>query len=402
MLDVFIIGGGLAGLNAARKLVKDPSLSIGLADLKRPEKNNPARFTFTDIIQPYGLSDCVINSYNSFGILTYHGAEVVHSYDEKVFIAFEYNKACKKLLDHNLTFRNFYKYDERVLHIKQQNQFVEVILSSGKQIQAKILIDASGTSHLSLKYLKIPQPRLYSHSFGQSFIHCTNKNTSTAYFVGASVDFGSGGGWYYPTGETDASFGMALVTENKQFPAKELRDKYFTAKTSIEPIRSFLKNAQPVKYEVGTIPIQYIAKLVYERILIVGDAAGQATPWMCMGVEPALLNSDMVANAILKAKEGNDFCLERLNDYQEEWDTANKETYRAIENQSTKIWFMNEAVWDFIIEKDLKNLTSMQFYQRIKSNRFLMPKHKALFKWAQFRLLHLFDYKKYKHHKLNL
>ena len=56
----------------------------------------------------------------------------------------------------------------------------------------------------------------------------------------------------------------------------------------------YLKNADPIHFEVGTIPIQPIKKFYHDRLLLVGDSAGQATSWMCTGVEPAIKNSDMV------------------------------------------------------------------------------------------------------------
>jgi flavin-dependent dehydrogenase len=399
IFDVFIVGGGLSGLNTASHLLKNSDLRIGLADRKRSGQNNPARFTFSELIKTYGLEDCIINTYNSFGILSYHGARVVHDYPDAVFFALDYNKACNIFLTWLSSRQNFIKYNCRVNDIEIDENFINVNLADGKKIKTKLMIDASGSSHFSLKYLNIAKPSLYSHSFGQSFTGCNNTNSDTAYFVGASVAYGSGGGWYYPIGRSEASFGMALITKTKQFPAKELREKYDRAKNEIEPICSFLKNAGPVKYEVGTIPIQPIYKYVHDRILIVGDSGGQATSWMCMGVEPVLSNSEMAAKAILNARTKTDFDLEKLNEYQDAWDKKNKKIFDHIENQSTKIWFLGEDVWDFIIEKDLKKINSKQFYDRIKTNAYLMPPWKALPRWLLFRFQHLFDFGKYKQHQ---
>ena len=84
--------------------------------------------------------------------------------------------------------------------------------------------------------------------------------------------------------------------------------------------------------------------------------------------------------------------------YQELWDTENKKTFDYIENQKIKLWYQGEEVWDFIIRKDLNNLSAQEFYDRIRYNKHLMSKMKGLFKWILYRLEILGKGKKYKQH----
>jgi flavin-dependent dehydrogenase len=397
--NVFIIGGGMAGLNTARLLLESTSLTIGLADTsRRSPRNNPARLTFMDIIAENDFKDCILNTYKSFGIFTYHGAKSVHQFNDPVFVALDYNKACDKLLTtiNQVDRSNF--YHERVVQLEILDDYAKITLRSGLSFTADLVVDASGKSHFTSDNLKGEKPKLYSHSFGQTFENCRISQPDVACFIGSSVDYGSGGGWYYPLDQTHASVGFAVITDNRRFPARELRDKFSRAIREVKPICDFLSSAIPIAYETGTIPIQPLEKPYGDRLLIVGDAAGQATSWMCMGVEPVLKNSQLAVHTIIEAYEKKDFREEKLADYKKAWDQKNKQIFDQIEKQKTKIWFLGEDVWEFILKKDLANLSSQQLYERIRSNAHLMPLPLTLWRWFVFRLRHFKERKKYKQH----
>ena len=60
--DVFIIGGGLAGLNSAKRLLLETPLQIGLTEIPGSKNNNPARITFKNTILNYDLSDSILGT----------------------------------------------------------------------------------------------------------------------------------------------------------------------------------------------------------------------------------------------------------------------------------------------------------------------------------------------------
>ena len=71
-----------------------------------------------------------------------------------------------------------------------------------------------------------------------------------------------------------------------------------------------------------------------------------------------------------------------------------------MDDFKVKMWFWGEDVWDFIIEKDLNNLTAQQFLNRIRYNeQHIKPKIITLFRWVIFRIKHFHKRKKYKQHK---
>jgi len=398
--DVIVIGGGLAGLNSAYRLLENEKLKVVLVEKQRSSRNNPARFTFDDVVNKYNLDDCVLAAYNGFGMLTYNGAKTLHRYENKIFVALDYNKSCIKIFNKIKIKKNFNYYNGRVTDIYRSDKYINVKLLTGEIFQSQLLIDASGKTHLAHNILGEQSPKLYSHSFGQTFVNCNNENISDAYFIGSSVDYGSGGGWFYPLGKKKASVGFALITESSRFPKEILTKKYNKGIREVHPVCDYLSKAKAIQYEVGTIPIQPVSKFYFDRILVVGDAAGQATSWTCMGIEPALENSDFAAYIARKAFDKNDFSSNLLSEYQDLWERENKKTFNHIEKQKTKIWFLGEEVWDFIVEKDLNLLSSSEFLERIRYNKHLMPTFRALFRWILFRIKHYKDWKKYKQHAL--
>lgn len=396
MFDVLILGGGLAGLNAAQILLTKKGIRVGLIEKGLPVKNNPIRLTYVDTLTKFGLKNCIKAEYNQFGLISYHGARSVHSYKKNMFAALDYQKACSKIYNQVIKNDTFKMIQGRAVSLNKTNSFVEIKLKDGHKYRTKLFIDASGIAHFANKQLNNNLPQLYSHSYGQSFSGTKNEKKKEAWFISGSIPYGSGGGWYYPFGENKASVGFALITKDKRFPAKELREKYRRAITEISPIKQYLKNAHPEGYEIGTIPIEHLSSFNDERILVIGDAAGQATPWMCMGVEPALENSAIAADIAIKALEENNFSHSFLLKYQQKWNENNAKNYNSFNKMEPKLWFLGEAVWDFIIEKDIGKLSANEFLERIRYNKHIMPKHIALVRWAFFRLQHLLDWGKYK------
>ena len=396
MTDVLIVGGGLAGLSTAKSILANSNYKVCLIEKKKNSDNNALRLTFTDVIKNYDLMDCIRAEYNSFGIMSCYGARSMHRFDDNRFVALDYKKSCDKFLNDLLSNSNFNCISDRATELDINEKYVRVSLKNNSPIDAKIFVDASGSGHFSLVQRDLGLPKLYSHSFGQSFEDCANGNVNEAWFFGASADYGSGGGWYYPLDEDKASVGFAVITQSSKFPSVRVREKYFKAIKEINPINQYLKSAKPVKLEAGTIPIDHISGFSGQRLLVTGDAAGQATPWMCMGIEPILYNSDMVADVAISALDANDFSASYLSKYDAEWNKKRLVQFNSVKNMNPQIWFAGDAVWDFIIEKDIALLTPQQFYERVRYNRHLMSGWTSFFRWSLFRLKHVRDWNKYK------
>ncbi|MFA5014642.1 MAG: lycopene cyclase family protein [Actinomycetota bacterium] len=398
MFDVFIIGAGLAGLNVARLIANQTKLSVGIMNKGAYNTNNPLRITFMDVLKEYGLDDCIVAKYNSFCVFSYHQAKSKHYFKDNIFAALDYNKAKSKLLNLLQSNNNLIFFEDQASSIRKCSDWIEIKSEKNNLIKTRVLIDASGISHFVANNYGLEKPHLYSHSYGNFFTNCLNNNDNTPCFVASSLDYGSGGGWFYPIGQDKASVGFAIITDSVIFPEQLVKHNFERAIQEVKPINTYLKQAVPSNDEYGTIPIQIIGKLTLDRILIVGDAAGQATPWNCMGIEPILRASDIVASVLKEAFKANDFSNSFLRSYQQKWEIINKKTYDNVNTKKVKIWFFPEDVWDFIIECDLNSLTPDQFINRTRYNSVLMPKVISWIKWVLFKIKIFHKRKKYKKH----
>lgn len=385
--DILIIGGGLAGLSAARQITRNNSVKVILMESGKSTKNNPTRLTFKDTIDKYELTEAILRTYRGFAIRTVNGYESLHEFDQDQLVALDYLKACNIYLNELASRNNFKLLKSRAeKFLMNGDDRIEVYTNDNKKIQCDLLIDASGKKHFSLSKLGLVKPQLYSHSYGYMFKNCDHSNVDLAYFIAASKAFGSGGGWYYPIDKDRASVGFAVVNSEVRFPSKQLQENFSKAIKNFKPFSEYLKNASPIRNESGTIPVEHMDKIVFDRIMIVGDAAGQATPWMCMGVEPVLISGEFAGKIAELSVEKQIFTEDFLFQYQTLWNNLFKKSYDAIKFQKEKIWFLPDEVWDFLIECDVSSLSSVEMLGRMKMNSHLIKKFSALSKWALFKI----------------
>ena len=69
----------------------------------------------------------------------------------------------------------------------------------------------------------------------------------------------------------------------------------------------------------GGIPLKPLAKTCAERLIVVGDAAGQVKPTTGGGIYYGLLCADIAANVLHRALASNALSAESLADYEREW-----------------------------------------------------------------------------------
>lgn len=69
----------------------------------------------------------------------------------------------------------------------------------------------------------------------------------------------------------------------------------------------------------GTIPLRTLARTHSDRIVVIGDAAGQVKPTTGGGIYHGLLCADMAVDCLQQAFMSNDFSATRLSSYERQW-----------------------------------------------------------------------------------
>lgn len=373
--DVVIVGGGFAGLSTAFNICTKVDASVLLVDngkIGDPRKTSP--FTFPDVVERYDLVDAVLQKYTSFSYESPTGIAAHFQYDYSPFVTIDYQKSCQALLSRAQKEGNI-KVLENTKAIKFENKKAlfrpskhKVVLSNSAEIDYAVLVDASGAAFFAMRQLGLRLPSLYSHAYGEVLTDCSIQDPERMRIF-AGRKYGNGGGWLYPLNETTARFGFATVTGSTDYPTAITKKNFEDALEGFYPYNEMLEKSQKIRCEAGSIPIGPLRKLRYGNIMIVGDAAGQATPWYCEGMRPALEAGEICADAIVAAYKEKKYSKKNLNKYQENWDAKNRKLYSRTEKVSASAWFRNQEEWDSAV-KFVATLKPDEMVERIRYSRF--------------------------------
>jgi digeranylgeranylglycerophospholipid reductase len=366
--DIVIIGGGLAGLSSALTIAEHSEARVILVD-GAIGSNRSLPLTFSDTIQQFGLEDSILERYHGFALRTRNGNYSLHMYDDTPLVSLDYSAASGQLYSRLQAYPTFTQISDRAGKLERIPTGWRICLRNKSTVTCNLLIDASGRAHFSARQLGHPTPPMYSHSYGRIFSDCHAPvgEESVALFFAGNPRHGNGGGWFYPLAGQRASFGFARLTYSAQFPAKECRQGFEFALQEFSPYAEILQDAIPEDVHVGSIPIGPVKRLVYDGLMLVGDAAGQATPWACMGAEPALLNGQLCGRVAVSAFRRQDFSRSRMQDYERMWKTRNGRGYRKSVMLADLEWQRGEAAWEHAVNNN-KQLSASEMLHLLQLN----------------------------------
>ncbi|MFC1905915.1 geranylgeranyl reductase family protein [Chloroflexota bacterium] len=118
-------------------------------------------------------------------------------------------------------------------------------------------------------------------------------------------------GWLVPTGKNRGLVGLF----SRKAPRRHL-DRF------IESLRSQGKITAKGRITSGGIPLRPLPKTYAERVLVVGDAAGQVKPTTGGGVYYGFICADIAVDVLSKAFDSDDFSAKAFSLYQKIWKKA--------------------------------------------------------------------------------
>lgn len=389
--DVAIIGAGMSGVSCAHAIACEGELGIILLEARRAGVNNPTPLTFASVVKENALEDYVKGRYSSFAFHNFGGSIIRYFFDGFPLMALDYQEACTKLLE-RITKEQPHVSVVKGLGAKvfQKDRSITIELEDGRSIEASILIDCSGAAQFGLSQLSDGQSSYYSHPYGAIFSNVDPVvEEDLAFFLLPNERLGSGGGWFYPIHQGRASFGYAIISKERKTDLERLVNGFNTALREFEPYAKYLRDSQLECVETGTIPLTYASRLVHGRMVLVGDAAGIATNWTCMGVEPALkygkLAGSVVARAVLKRD------MELLHELEIIWSKENRNTYDEMNHLADRFWTSGPEFWEWIVLNDLAHLSPKQVVERMRWNSHLPSKPQLFFRALLHKVRSILD-----------
>ncbi len=306
--DVIVVGSGPAGAVTAFELANQ-NLKVLILDKYKLPRYKPCGGGITrkaiDAI-PFDV-EAVINQQASGGIISFDGNQLAKIYTNKPvawltmrdqFDYFLVQQAIKAgaQLQENI----------RVENIELDHQVIKVITNNG-HLHTEILVGADGVnSSVSRAMNLLPNRQTGVAIEAEIEVPQINLEKQGPF---ATFDFGAlphGYGWVFP--KIDHLSVGVFYARNHQISGLKNHLQQFISRQDV------LSNFRVIKSIGHRIPLgSPSGELLHmKRVLLVGDAANLADPWLGEGIYYAITSARIAARTILKALSNN---LNSINDY---------------------------------------------------------------------------------------
>ena len=279
--EVIIVGASFAGLAVASKIKNGRRLLIDSKPIGSGLKS--ACGTVLDTVLKLGLGDCVLQVHKEMILHTSNPSLDFSYHLESPFCVIDGKKFCQKLFEKEKTdflLANVLSFDGTSLRTDRG------------VFQPDILVDASGPNSV------LTENKNQYLSFGlETIVDLKEQGLHFYYFPKI---FPKGVFWLFPQGKT-SRIGIAS----------------YLGKTNLLPyLDEFLKRFGLKRGNIhgGYFPHR-LRKPIYQKIFLVGDAAGQCLPLTGEGIRPAIFFGQKLGEIVNLILEGKITLEEGLNLY---------------------------------------------------------------------------------------
>ena len=315
MYDVAVVGAGPSGLNASRRLA-ERGLDVVVLE-KKSEIGD--QIICTGIIgkeafQKFDLSkDSVLKEIQSIKVISPYSTQITYRHHSAFANIVDRKRFDQYLAEIARSKGAVIEPENHVFDISVKNDCVEIsarVKSKDTQkYTAKVALVATGIDYRLNKKLGLGYPRDFLFGIQAEFE--ADDFDTTHIFVGNDVAPGAFA-WAVPIGEKKVRAGLVTESDPKVC-FQELMKKLNLDKTP-----NF--NENQVQYRA--IAQGLISKTYGERVLSVGEAAGQVKATSGGGVYFGLLCSEFASQVICKGFEQGSFSSKVLAEYEKLWKRA--------------------------------------------------------------------------------
>lgn len=191
-------------------------------------------------------------------------------------------------------------------------------------IVSNILIDASGASPVSLRFLDL-RDRIPNSAMGYALQYQMKLDDGEAspprmndFYYGSEYS-PRGYSWIFPRFDS-AVVGSGGIISQIQRDGKRLQDYLVHLISDVETAKSLLKGMSMKKTESALLPLVGIVKPSYgNRIMLAGDAAGHCSPISGEGIAYSMKAGKYAALTAIDAVTKKDFSKKQLSKYERMW-----------------------------------------------------------------------------------
>lgn len=367
--DIAVVGGGPAGLSAAYAAAKAGGKVILIEKDESIGHNiRTSGVTWIDEIEKLGINSEHYNPIKNYSFL---------SSSNEVTIRGTIPKACV------LNVRSTYQYlamlaAEVGSDIMVRSRVTNVITTSEDQqicglktktprgetvINCRVIIDATGFSSSIARYLGIVKG-WGRYGIGAEYeCYCENLDQETWVLMVGKDYSDAGYSWIFPVSRNKARIGVGVGRpESYSDPLEKLN---YVMDKKLRPLNEMGK-VQPIELHYGFIPNDGPrTPIVHDRLLLVGDSAGQSNPLVLEGIRYAIEYGRLAGNIAMKYISQN-CSKEILAEYQKIWRDKNQSMINSALRVQKRWINLSDEEWNREIDI-LREMSVDEFVDFIKA-----------------------------------
>ncbi len=234
-----------------------------------------------------------------------------------------------------------YLLGRRVVRIDQRKDRVSVVTGDGA-LEARALVLAAGFGTQLNRQLGLGEASDYVVGI-QALVE-TDGLDEVEVYLGRDVAPGFFA-WLVPTQPGYALAGL-LVRKN----AQDWFARFVSARKTDGTVKELVS-----KVTCWGIPLRPLGKTFTDRVLVVGDAAGQVKPTTGGGIFYSLLASEIASGTLDQALRGDKLSANRLREYQKDWKSLLSKELEVGYSARRAFEFLGDNQINFLIHQASKN-----------------------------------------------
>ena len=366
--DIAVVGGGPAGLSAAYAAAKAGGNVILLEkDESIGHSIRTSGVTWIDEIEKLGIKSEHYNPIKNYSFLSSSNEVTIRgntpkacvlnvrsTYQHLAMLAAE--AGAEIMVRSRVTNVVTTPEDRRICGLKAKTPRGDTV------IDCKIVIDASGFSSYIARCLGIIR-EWRRYGIGAEYeCYCENLDQETWVLMVGKDYSDAGYAWIFPVSKNKARIGVGVGRpESYSDPLKKLNhimDK------KLRPLNEIGK-IQPIELHYGFIPNEGPrTPMVYDRLLLVGDSAGQSNPLVLEGIRYAIEYGRLAGNIAIKSVSEDR--SKGLAEYEKIWREKNQAMITSALRVQKRWIGLSDEEWDREIDI-LREMSADEFVDFIKA-----------------------------------
>lgn len=181
---------------------------------------------------------------------------------------------------------------------------------------ARLIVGADGAQSRVAKWFDLFEPKQYISLHGAQMTGLSGLDPDKVYMWFGEDRAPGFFSYIIPTGPSEGK--VEVGTWNAPRPTKWYFERMFEDLLCAH----HLEGAEHAYTISATIPFGPAKRSVTDRVMLVGDAAGQAKPTTGGGIYPALFSAEILARVAHEALETDDLSADRLQAYHDGWSST--------------------------------------------------------------------------------